>query len=291
MDKQKLSKKASLLHLSSLTLASGMKTGNFKSLYRGQGIEFSGVREYLAGDDVRSIDWNVTARMGKPFVKMYEEERELDVFLVLDKSLSMNTGSGRQSRQETALECASLLTLACLQNSSPVGAVSFDGKITFSCSPKAGKTHAMMLLSQFDKTEAKATAGSALNSALHGAEKLLRKSTMVIIISDFRTSGWEDSFGRLCQKNDVIAIRITDALDERLPSVGSVPFADPETNYSVVLPTSSNKFLKIWRKDNEKRLAAWKDECLRHGGIPLCISTSSDCAGELIKFFTGREVR
>lgn len=289
MDKQQLSKKASLLHLSSLRLATGMKNGNFKSLYYGHGIEFSGVREYLPGDDVRAIDWNVTARMSKPFVQMYEEERELDVFLVVDKSLSMNTGSGRQSRMETALECASLLTLASFQNSSPIGAVTFDGDISFSCSPKAGKTQAMMLLSQFNKMSANSIPGSALDSALKGAQKLLHKSTLLIIISDFRTSGWEDSFARLCQKNDVVAIRITDSIDEKLPSVGSVPFVDPETNYSVVLPTSSNKFLKIWRKDNEERIETWKNECLRRGGIPLCINTSSDCANELIKFFTVRE--
>ena len=95
--KNNTAQRAQLLHLTSLSLANGMKNGSFRSLYRGQGIEFSGVREYLRGDDVRAIDWNVTARMGKPFVKTFEEERELDVFIVVDRSLSMNTGSGRQS--------------------------------------------------------------------------------------------------------------------------------------------------------------------------------------------------
>lgn len=289
MDKSKLSRKAYLLHLSSLRLADGMRNGNFKSLYRGHGVEFNGVREYLHGDDVRTIDWNVTARLGRPFVKIFEEERELDVFLIIDKSLSMDTGSGRQSRLETALDCASLITMSSLHNNCPIGAVTFDGNITFSCVPKAGKNQAMMLLSQFEKKDTKKTIGSALNNALRGAEKLLKKCSLVVIISDFRTSDWIDSFGRLCQKNDVLAIRISDPLDERLPSVGSVPFVDPETDNLCVLPTSSSKFSEAWKKENEQRVANWKADCLRHGGIPLIMSTAKDPAAELIKFFTSRE--
>jgi len=105
MNRKNLSKRAELLHLSSVSLAEGMRNGTFRSLYRGTGVEFSGVREYLAGDDVRAIDWNVTARMGKPFVKMFDEEKELDVFLVADKSFSMDTGSGIQSRYAFSKAC------------------------------------------------------------------------------------------------------------------------------------------------------------------------------------------
>ena len=138
-DRTALARRATLLHLSAISLAEEMRSGTFKSLYHGQGVEFSGVRDYLRGDDVRSIDWNVTARMGKPFVKLFEEERELTVFLVVDHSLSMNTVSGNRTRLEVAMECASLLSLASLQNASPVGAVLFNGEITFSCAPKAGR--------------------------------------------------------------------------------------------------------------------------------------------------------
>ena len=129
---ENLVKKASYLKFLARELADSLKTGNFRSLFRGQGIEFEGVRDYIRGDDVRSIDWNVTARMGHPFVKVFEEERELDVFIIVDKSLSMNTGSGIQSRLETAMDCASLITMASLHNGSPVGSVIFDGKIEFS---------------------------------------------------------------------------------------------------------------------------------------------------------------
>ena len=265
-----------------------MKNGSFRSLYRGQGIEFSGVREYLRGDDVRAIDWNVTARMGKPFVKTFEEERELDVFIVVDRSLSMNTGSGRQSRLETAMDCASLITMASLHNSSPVGSVVFDGRIQFSCAPKAGKNQALLLLSELDKRGTQQV-GSVLESALRVAEKLLKKRPLVFVISDFRSDGWSVPLSHLCHKHDLIAIKITDPLDEMLPSMGAVPFRDPETGYECVLPTSSSKIARAWREDSEARNERWKSECLRSGGVPLSVSTIQDPAAELIKFFSTRE--
>lgn len=286
--KNNIAKRAQLLHLTSLSLANGMKSGSFRSLFRGQGMEFSGVREYLRGDDVRAIDWNVTARIGKPFVKVFEEERELDVFIIVDKSLSMNTGSGIQQRIEMAIDCASLITLASLHNGSPVGSVIFDGVINFSISPKAGKNQAMLILSELNKNKDQ-TIGSVLDSALRGAEKLLKKRTLVFVLSDFRSSGWEIPFAHLCQKNDVIAIKFTDPLDDILPSIGALSFKDPETGYECVLPTSSQKFARAWREDSERRSEAWKKECYRNGGVPLTISTMQDSAAELIKFFNARE--
>ncbi|MCR5219074.1 DUF58 domain-containing protein [Treponema sp.] len=289
MDKKKLSKKAYLLHLSSLSLADGIRQGKFRSLFHGQGIEFRGVRDYLPGDDIRAIDWNVTARMAKPYVKVFEEDRDLDVFIIVDKSLSMETGSRIKSRLDIATECASLIALASYQNSSPVGAVTFDGKIEFSCAPKAGKDHLMLLLSEFEKNNSKKLQGSSLETALAGAIKLLRKRTLVIVISDFRAAGWTDAFAQLCTKNDVVAIRVTDPTDDELPSVGSILFTDPETDYSVVLPSSSRDFARAWKSDNIRRVDIWKKECLRHGGYPLCVSTDDDPARTLVRFFTARE--
>src|SRR5574344_455748 len=291
-DRTALARRATLLHLSAISLAEEMRSGTFKSLYHGQGVEFSGVRDYLRGDDVRSIDWNVTARMGKPFVKLFEEERELTVFLVVDHSLSMNTVSGNRTRLEVAMECASLLSLASLQNASPVGAVLFNGEITFSCAPKAGRDQVLMLLTHFDECANNTVNRSALDTALQGAGKLLHKRSLVFVISDFRTSLWEQPFARLCAKHDVVAMRVTDPIDEALPSIGSVPFVDTETGFRSVLPTSSSQFKHVWYADNNKRIDDWRDTCLRHGGIPVVIRTDSDPAVELTHFFASRsEVR
>ncbi|HBG64998.1 MAG TPA: DUF58 domain-containing protein [Treponema sp.] len=286
-----LAKKASLLRLSALSLAEGMRSGSFRSLYRGQGIEFSGVREYLRGDDVRTIDWNVTARMGRPFVKTFNEERELDVFLIIDASLSMCCGSGKQSRLDKAMECASLLVLASLQNASPVGAVIFGGELLFSCPPSGGEEQALLLLSQFGKDHARRQDGTVLDNALQGAGRLLRKRTLVMVFSDFRTSGWLAPFGRLCQGNDVVAARIHAPSDEKLPAVGSVSFADAEGTLTRVLPTSSKTFQSAWRDAHRQRVNVWRKECIRHGGIPLELSTEKDSAAELTSFFAAREIR
>lgn len=288
-DRTALARRASLLHLSALTLAEGMRSGSFKSLYHGQGIEFSGVRDYLRGDDVRAIDWNVTARMGKPYIKLFEEERELNVFLVIDCSLSMNAGSEKKTRLEVAMECASLITLASEQNESPIGAVLFDGAITFSCAPKTGKNQTMLLLSHFDALTESHTKGSALDNALEGADKLLKKKSLILVISDFRTAAWEQPFGRLCLKHDVVAVRVVDPIDEELPNIGSIPFVDLETGYRTVLPTSSASFSRTWHDENSKRVDAWQKECLRNGGIPLVVRTDSDPAVELTQFFASRE--
>ena len=296
--KSSLSKKANLLHLNALSLADGMRNGAFRSRYKGQGLDFNGVREYLRGDDVRAIDWNVTARMGKPFVKVFEEERELDVFLIVDTSLSMRFASGRRSRLDKALECACLLTLASLRNASPVGAVAFDSQIHFSSAPEYGRDHAMLLLSRFDRLAGVGSApyrakeqGSFMENALDGAMKLLKKRTLVMVFSDFRMQGYFDAFGRLCQKNDVIAVRICDALDQKLPSMGTLLFSDMESGYRTFLPTSSRSFKSAWLADKQQGIALWRRECVSRGGVPLVLSTEKDSFSQLQAFFTARKVQ
>ncbi len=282
-----LSQKASYLRVAAGRLADSMKSGGFRSLYRGQGIEFAGVREYLRGDDVRAIDWNVTARMGKPFVKMFEEEHELQIFLIVDRSSSMFVGSKGKVKYETAAEAAALLAMAGELNESPVGAVFFDGAIHFSCRPEAGRTQTMHLLTRLDEAEV-TTRGSVLGSAITGAVQLLKHHSLVFIISDFRSAGWEEPFKLLAQKNDVAAIQITDSTDWEMPEVGVVPFVDAETGRRLVLPTLSRAFKSAWRDDYRKRTARLEAFCRRHGAGCLSISTEEDVVRQLSAFFASR---
>lgn len=286
--KKGLVQRSSLLHIAAMTLADHMKSGTFKSLYRGQGIEFCDVREYLNGDNVRAIDWNVTARMGKPFIKQYEEDRELQVFFVIDRSLSMHTGTGEKSKVETASETAALLLLAAEHNSSPVGAVFFDGQIRFSTMAKSGRQHVMMLLSRLDESDKEIEKGSVLSSALAGAFKLLKKRSLVFVISDFRADGWQENLARLAVRNDVVALKITDSIDSDIPDIGTAVFFDPESGVIRKFPTSFKKFKTLWFEDNRNRTDAWKEFCLRHGAYPLILSTSEDPAMVLNRFFTRR---
>ena len=292
MNTERLAKRASQLRLSAITLAENMRQGSFKSLYRGQGIEFSDVREYLTGDNVRSIDWNVTARMGHAFIKQYEEDRELSVLLILDCSSSMEIPSRNATRLRAATEAASLLLLACEHNSAAIGSVFFDGKIQFSCAPKAGREHSMMILSKLDKieyrTENEKSTGSVLQNALTGAAKLLKKRSLVFVFSDFRSAKWEEPFAQLAQKNDVIAVKITDDTDTELPEIGTVPFFDTESKKKSVFPTLSRRFKAEWAQADKNRTEQWKDFCIKHGASPVLLPTDEDCVLVFSRFFKQR---
>jgi uncharacterized protein (DUF58 family) len=285
-ERETLAKHASFLRLSARTIADSMKAGSFRSLYRGQGVEFSGVREYIRGDDIRSIDWNVTARLSRPYVKLFEEEHEFQIFLIVDCSYSMFTGSAGRTKYRTAAEAAALIAFAAEQISSPVGAVFFDGIIRFSCSPQSGPKRTMMLLTKLDESEQGGTEGSALAGALTGAGKLLRKRSLVFIFSDFRSAGWEEPFAYLAQHHDIIAMRTTSSIDRELPPMGTVPFADSETGIRLVLPTFSASFQTAWRNDDHQRKARWQNTCLTRGALPLEISTEDDPVRVLMSFFS-----
>ncbi len=275
---ESLVQKASFLRIQARSLAESMKTGNFRSLYRGQGIEFSGVRDYIRGDDIRSIDWNVTARMCRPYVKIFEEERELQIFIVMDSSASMflDCGSRLPSKYVAGANTAALIALAAEMSGCPVGAVFFDGRIHFSCKPQSGKERTMLILTHLDKLPEKRTNGSVLANALIGADKLLRKRSLIFVISDFRSAEWETPLIKLAQKNDIVAFRLTDEFDRALPPVGSVVFKDIESDLKMVLPTSSAKLKEEWKNRNESLQWRWQETCIKHGITPCLMNVADD---------------
>ncbi|WP_407428142.1 DUF58 domain-containing protein [Treponema sp.] len=289
LNTDRLSKRADSLRLTAISLAEDIRQGSFKSLYRGQGIEFSDVREYQPFDNVRAIDWNVTARMGRTFIKQYEEDKELSILLIVDCSRSMETAFQNNSKLSSAIESAALLLLAGEHNQSSIGAVFFDGKILFSCEAKSGRKNAMVILSKLDKIEKRSeeekSDGSVLPNALKGALKILKKRSLVFVISDFRTVNWEKPFAHLSQKHDVISIKITDNSDYELPKIGTVPFYDAETKKLSIFPTFSKRFKSQWLRENLQKTDQWKEFCLKHGANPVLLDTSEDCALVLSRFF------
>ena len=285
---ESLLKKALYLRLMAQDIADGMKSGNFRSLYRGQGIEFAGVRDYIRGDDIRTIDWNVTARMGRPYIKVFEEERELQIFLIVDSSRSMQleTSSDRRTKYAAAAETAALITIAAEINSCPTGAVFFDGALNFSAEPALGKENTMQILNHLDRLPANPESGSALPQAITAAAKVLRKRTLVFILSDFRSGGWEKPLISLAHKNDVIAVNFHDAFDEELPSLGTVTFQDLESGLKMSLPSSSQAFKKEWRSYNERNQNRWQDFCIKHGVMPVVLDTKTEPVQVLNQIFT-----
>lgn len=286
-----LIKKAAYLKIVAQDLADGMKSGNFRSLYRGQGIEFSGVRDYIRGDDIRTIDWNVTARMGRPYIKVFEEERELQIFIVLDSSLSMRLENDKRSKYATAAEAAALITIAAEINECPVGAVFFDGAIHFSCKPRLEKEQTMMILTHLDNLPEQQVKGSVLGNALTGAGKLLKKRSLVFVLSDFRSSNWEKPIIALAQKNDVVAIRLHDNADDELLSMGTVLFEDVESGIKMDLPSASESFKKEWRNFNELHTSRWKDFCVKHGILPVIQDVKNDPLQTLNSIFAQKAKR
>lgn len=285
---ESLIKKALYLRLMAEDIAEGMKSGNFRSLYRGQGIEFAGVRDYNRGDDIRTIDWNVTARMGRPYIKIFEEERELQIFLIVDSSRSMQleNSSDRRTKYAAAAETAALIAIAAELNACPAGAVFFDGAIHFSCKPSLGKENTMQLLNHLDRLPDSPTVGSVLPNAITAAAKVLRKRSLVFILSDFRSGGWEKPLISLAQKNDVIAINLHDASDEELPSLGTVNFMDAESGLKMALPSSSPAFKKEWRNYNEMNQNRWQDFCIKHGAMPVILDTKTEPVQVLNQIFS-----
>lgn len=287
MDTSYFADRARYLKLAALSISEGMRTGGFRSCFRGQGMEFDGVREYERGDDIRSIDWNVTARIGKAFVKMYREERELTVFLVVDDSLSMDTAPGTVSKREKALEASALIAFAAEQNASPVGLVMFDGISGKLFKPRVGCDQVLSILTSLDH-RGRPVPGSALGQALAGAARVLRSRSLVIIVSDFRTTGYEKSLGILARRHDILAIRIVSPADGGLPNAGYIPFVDPETGIHVSFPTGQSSFREHWARENRESVSRWEHICLRRGVSSLVLSTEDDAVRELARFFSGR---
>lgn len=276
IDDTSLIKKASYLKIRARELAESFKSGNFRSLFRGQGIEFEGVRDYIRGDDVRTIDWNVTARMGHAFVKVFEEERELQVLLIMDNSESIMIKHDKKSKFEIAQDASALITIACELNSCSLGAIFFDGQINFCTKPLLNKSQTMLILNKISKQNETPVKGSVLNSALISASRILKKRSLVFIFSDFRSEGWQKALVALAKKNDVLAFNIFDSFDYQFPELGSVVFKDAETGSKMILPTTSKKFQKSWQNFNQQKLQNWKDFCLKHGVIPVIMNTKDE---------------
>ena len=272
-DNDSLLKKASYLRIVARDLAEGMKAGSFRSLYRGQGIEFEGVREYIRGDDIRNIDRNVTARMATPYVKVFEEERELQIFNIVDSSESMRLETTNRTKYAVAAEAAALITIAAEINSCPAGTVLIDGDIHFSCKPKFDKQNTMTILQNLDRLPEITKKGSALASALNGAGKLLTTRSLVFVFSDFRSADWEKSLVALSSKHDVVAMRLHDSYDEELPELGTVVFEDVESGLKMDLPSSSESLKKEWKNYNNGLTNVWHDFCIKHGIMPVILDT------------------
>jgi len=264
--------------------------GSYHSIFRGRGMEFAEVREYEPGDDVRTIDWNVSARIGHPFVKKFSEERELTVMLVVDGSGSARFGTGAATKIEMAAEVSALLAFSAIRNNDRVGLLLFTDRVERFVPPRRGREHALRVLRELLAFET-AGRGTDIARALEVLRRVVTKRAVLFLVSDFQDRGYERTLRILGRKHDVVAISVADPRESALPPVGLVAAEDPETGAVVLLDAGSAAV----RNAYAERAAAHRDgtvAALRRAGVELLeLSTAEPYDRPLVRFFRERARR
>jgi len=279
-----------LLELRTRGLVNSLFTGEYRSVFKGQGMEFAEVREYQPGDEVRSIDWNVTARMNRPFVKRYIEERELTVMLAVDLSGSERFGTRGRFKSELASELAAVLAMSAIRNNDRVGAVLFTDRIEHVVPPRKGRRHAMRLMRDLLVFE---PVGSRtdLPAALEFTGKMLSHKSIIFVVSDFQAEEIEHPLKLLAQRHDVVAVTVDDPSEQSLPDIGLARFVDPETGRTLDVDTSDPEVRAQFAATVEEELMGRRRLLRRLAIDEIPVHTDGSVVEPLIRFFRARETR
>ena len=277
------------IELRTRALVNSLFTGEYRSVFRGQGIEFAEVRAYQHGDDFRSIDWNVSARMGHPFVKTFHEEREITLLIVVDQSGSCQFGRPA-TKASLAVEVAAVLALAAARHNDRVGALMFTDRVEFVVRPRKGRPHALRVIRDLVAFTPRGR-GTNLAEALGYAMKLLRHRSIVAVLSDFRATGWEEALARLGARHDVVAITIDDPRELELPDAGWVDMHDAETGQRVLLDTSHGPTRTRVRAAAARHLQERTRKLVQAGVDRVALQTSIPYALPLRRAFAERARR
>lgn len=290
IDTKELMKQVARIRVLTNRLIDERISGEYQSVFKGRGMEFDEVREYVAGDDVRSIDWNVTARMGSPFVKRYCEERELTIMFVVDVSGSMCFGSAARSKAEVAAELTCLLALTAIKNQDKVGMILFSHEIGKYIPPRKGRTAVMRLVREALAAE-ETRHGTDIAGAMRFLNKVLRRKAVVFLISDFMTGGYERELRVAAKRHDLICCPVSDSRELALEDAGLLEIKDPESGELLIVDTSSRRvrgvFAELAEKEKTELETAFKR--LKTDALPL--STSRPCLDEVRRLFKLRQKR
>jgi len=263
-------------------------SGEYQSAFKGRGMEFSEVRQYMDGDDVRTIDWNVTARMGSPYIKKYTEERELTVMLVVDASSSGNFGSVDKFKGEMAVELCSLLAFSAIRNNDRVGLIIFTSDVEAYIPPRKGKNHVLRVIRELLYFQPRHK-GTDIGNALKFLNQVQTKTSVVFLVSDFISKNFEAPLRVAAKRHDLVSISITDPREETLPRVGLIELEDAETGESVLIDTRNKKSLAAYKQEIARRRTEL-DELLRSTGVDeIRVSTDTGYVTPIVKFFRKRE--
>ncbi len=264
--------------------------GAYHSVFKGKGMEFDEVREYIPGDDVRSIDWNVTARTGQPHVKKFVEERELIVFLVVDISGSGDFGSAQQQKNELAAELAAVVAFNAIRNNDQVGLLLFSSRDELHLPPRKGRGHVLRLVRELLAHE-RQDKGTDIGMALETFMKVSNRKTVMFLISDFIDQGFQRALTIANKKHDLIAIRITDPRERAIPAIGYLSVEDAESGESLTFPTHVARSRRLFAAGSQEAHDAFLDDCRRAGVDLIDIRNGEDYIKPFMQFFRTREKR
>ena len=285
-----LLKKVRQIDIVSRKVVDEMLGGEYKSVFKGRGMEFDEVREYQPGDEIRTIDWNVTARTGKPFVKRFIEEREQALFFLVDMSASGTFGSGAKTKNEVAAELCGLLAFSAIKNNDKVGLIIFTDAVELYVPPGKGQIHVLHLIREILSFEPRHT-GTDLACALDYLGKMVKKKCVTFLLSDFQDRGYEKALKLAALHYDLIAITISDPRELNLPNAGLVELADAETGERILVDTASATARKKIQTAARARQLELKDLLIRNNIDQIDVRSDRDYMGQLIRFFRTRERR
>ena len=283
-------KKVKQVEIRTRGLVNDLFGGEYHSVFKGRGMAFSEVREYQPGDDIRLIDWNVTARNGSPFIKIFEEERELTVYLLVDISKSGEFGSQNQLKQEFGAEIASVLGFSAIKNNDKVGLILFSNDIEKYVVPKKGKSHVLRVIRELLYNEPKGNKTSIKN-VLDYLLKVAKRKSVVFLISDFIDDDYWSSLKIVNRKHDLIGIRLFDPAEKLLPDIGVIKVRDPESGSSFWIDTSNRVKMEKLKNQINSDFDTFNKQAKKIGFDIISVSTNGDFVDPLISLFRKRDKR
>ena len=290
MKEKEILKKIRHIEIFTNRLVNTVFAGEYKSVFKGQGITFDEVREYQVGDEIRTIDWNVTARMGQAYIKKYVEERELVMMLIVDMSASTAFGSSLNTKAEIAAEIAALLAFSAIKNNDKVGLICFTDTVEHYVAPRKGKRHVLRIIRDILHFQPRQP-GTDITTALAFAERVLKRHSVVFLISDFKDTGYEKQLRLSSKRHSLIAITLQDRREAEIPNVGLIELADAETGERIIVDTRSEQARQLYAEFN-RNADAERQQAFRTSQIDsIDIRTDEPYVTPLIRFFRQRTAR
>lgn len=287
METTELLKKVRKIEIKTRRLSNHIFSGEYHSHFKGRGMTFSEVRKYQYGDDIRDIDWNVTAKLNEPHIKIFEEERELTMMLLVDVSKSESFGTRMQQKRDLITELCAVLAFSAIQNNDKVGVVFFTDQIELYIPPKKGKSHILRIIRELIEFKPKGS-GTNISEAFKFLSSVIKKRSIVFTLSDFQDEAYDKNLKIASSKHDLTAIRIIDPAEEQLPDIGLVQLQNPETGTLELIDTSSNIVRATYEKDYQNFVANFKSFCTHSGTDYLDLRVDRSYTKQLLEFFKRR---